>query len=462
MIRYPTVAESFAEFAYKLDVSLLEREVVEAASLQVMDTLGVALAARHELPGAPFLRLGDRRSSNNGPLAWGSADDCDIESALVINGALTHALDFDNTHTGSLIHVGAAVLPVCLTLGSAIEAPGIEVLSAYIAGVECIARIGSASAGEFHARGFHATSVVGIFGAVIGGMALLRAKPDTIINALGLAGSMAGGLLEYHSSGTANKQLHPGMAASQAYLAIRLAMAGCEAPSTVFEGRFGFFNTYIGKIPENFGLESLNSVWEIQAVTTKPWPACNLIHPALEAVRSLQNDHPFKVDDVDRIRIGIPKEIVPLVVEPEDVKLRPRNAYEAKFSLQYCIARQLMDHRVSLKTFREPIVADGKVFELAKRIVCTEQDWQEYPRLLGSEVVVTLRDGREFRRVIESSLGSPENPMSRNDVLEKFIHNTEELLGSEKAANLAEEVAEFSQVGNVAEMLVRFSQTQSK
>ncbi|MHB8190919.1 MAG: MmgE/PrpD family protein [Ferrimicrobium sp.] len=452
-----SVSQVLADFVAGLDFNSIPDEVRNAAALQIMDTVGVALAGRSAVPDAPFLRLAEPRGVKGEAIAWGSSDLIDIGSALVVNAALCHSLDFDNTHTESMVHVGAAVLPLCLTLGSVVSAPGAEVLRAYIAGVESAARIGGASSGGFHAQGFHATSVVGVFAAVVAGAAILQLSSEITVNALGLAGSMAGGLLEYHSTGSSNKQLHPGMAAAQAYLALRLAISGCDAPSSIFEGRFGFYKTYLGEVPSFFGLDTLGSNWEVLKVTTKPWPACNLVHPALEVLERLQLENDFEADDVLEVTVTVPSEIIPLVLEPVEAKLEPRTAYEAKFSLQYCVARQLLDRQVSVLTFSQKILQDDAVVALAKRVSYNGVTWPGYPRLLGSEVVVSLADGRRLSGVVHSSLGSFENPMSRADMIAKFNRNTVDHLGVEIGREVAEELADIALCPDVSTLITKLA-----
>lgn len=434
-----TVSTEMARFVAGLRFEDIPERVIGAAAQQIMDTLGVAFAAARTR-AAPAARLMARQHPRReGAPVVGDDGGVEVPVALLANGVLAHALDFDNTHTGSMAHVGAAVGPTAWTLGAALHAPGSEVLRAYIAGVECVARLGQAVPGAFHRHGFHATPVLGVFGAVLAGAVLSQATPEVIVNALGIAGSAAAGLLEYHTAGTANKQLHPGLAANQAFLALQLATAGADGPDTVFEGPFGLFATHVGEIPAKIETATLGKTWETLEVTTKPYPACNLVHFAIDCLGQLRDQ--LDVTQVRSVRIRGPKEIVPLVVEPLAAKLSPRNAYEAKFSMHYCAARFLLDGVLGVDSFGAEAVSDPRALALAGQVVFEPQDDPGYPADLGGSVCVTLADGRELSASVQTSQGSPAWPLTPAAMAAKFKANMAPATGYTHAEETAAQLA---------------------
>lgn len=448
----PTIAEQLAAFSTTLRYEDISEPARRHAALQLMDTIGVARAAARTGASPAVQKVASSAvPCDPGGLVVGQGSQIDLPLALLVNGALAHALDFDNTHTGSMVHVGAAVGPMAWTLGSSLGAPGQEVLRAYVAGVECAARLGSAIPGGFHRGGFHATSVVGIFGALVAGACLVQASPECLVNAMGIAGSLAAGLLEYHNSGTANKQLHPGLAARDAYVALQLAMAGADGPATVFEGSFGLFATHLRQQPLSVGTDSLGQVWEVEQVTTKPYPACNLIHFALDCLGEMGGA--VEPEAIEAVEVVGPPEIVPLVVEPAASKIAPRNAYEAKFSVQHCVARYLVDGELRVDSFRPEAVGDPVVAALARKVTFRPTEDSTYPAKLGGSVRLVLTDGEERHAAVADAKGSPGHPLGEDEIVAKFAATAVPPGGASAAVDLAKRLLSIADVDDVQRLM---------
>lgn len=452
MTTEPTIAAQLAAYATALRYEDIPGSAREHAALQLMDTIGVARAAVRTGAAPAVQRVAASAvACDPGGVVVGQRSLIDVPLALLVNGTLAHALDFDNTHTGSMVHVGAAVGPMAWTLGSSLAAPGQEVLRAYVAGVECAARLGAAVPGGFHRSGFHATSVVGIFGALVAGACLVQASPEVLVNAMGIAGSLAAGLLEYHNSGTANKQLHPGLAARDAYVALQLAMAGADGPATVFEGSFGLFATHLRQQPSSVGTGSLGQVWEVEQVTTKPYPACNLVHFALDCLGEMGGA--VDPEAVEAVEVVGPPEIVPLVVEPAASKIAPRNAYEAKFSVQHCVARYLVDGELRVDSFSPEAVGDPAVAALAAKVTFRPTKDSTYPAKLGGSVRLVLAGGEERHRAVAEAKGSPGHPLVEDEVVAKFVANAAPPGGRPAAAEVAKRLLAIADVDDVQSLM---------
>ena len=226
-----------AEFALGLSVDDIPAEVVEAAKLHVLDTLGCGLAAAATGVGTAARDAADPHggpASVIGSLVRGSA----AEAALA-NGALCHALDFDDTHAGAIAHVGTVMVPAGLAAAQVARADGATLVAALVAGSELTIRVGAATSAGFHRRGFHPTSVAGVFGATVAAARLLGLSWAQAANALGIAGSFAGGIFEYLADGSSTKPLHAGWAAHGGVLAAQIARHGGTGPASVLDGRYG-------------------------------------------------------------------------------------------------------------------------------------------------------------------------------------------------------------------------------
>ena len=417
-----TAAQRFAQFALELELDAVPGEVVEAAKLHVLDVLGCGLAAH----GLGIAGEGRATMSELGGEAEAAVIGLDthlpVPNAAFANAMLCHGLDFDDTHSDSVSHVSTVVVPAAAALAEARGTSGRELLTAIIAGNETVTRIGMAAPGAFHKRGFHPTAVCGIFGATAAAARLSELDTATATSALGIAGSMASGLFAYLDDGTATKPIHPAWAAHGALLGTRLAAHGAEGPPGVLEGRFGLFHAFVDtRIDLEPQLADLGSRWETPRIAYKPFPACHFIHGSLGATETLlEGLDPNEIEDVV---VTIPEEGVSLVLEPAELKIAPRSDYEGKFSLQFSTAAMLVHGRVGVTTYTAEALSDARVLELARKVRYETKEYASYPAAFPGGVRIRMRDGRSLEAEFPHQLGAPENPMSAEQVREKFRDN---------------------------------------
>jgi 2-methylcitrate dehydratase PrpD len=440
-----TAAERFAAWALELELDAVPPPVVEAAKLHVLDVLGCGLAAH----GLDVATEGRSTMSELGGEAEASVIGLDTglpaANAAFANGMLCHGLDFDDTHSDSVSHVSTVVVPAALALAEARGATGRELLTAVIAGNEVVTRIGMARPGAFHERGFHPTAICGIFGATAAAARLGWLSAADAASALGIAGSMASGLFAYLDDATATKPIHPAWAAHGALVAARLAAHGAEGPTGVLEGRFGVFHAFLDtRIDLEPQLADLGERWETPRIAFKPFPACHFIHGSLGATETLGNG--IDPGEIEEVVVIVPEAGVSLVLEPVASKVAPRTDYEGKFSLQYSTAAMLVHGRVGLTTYTPEALADPHVLELARKVRYETKEYATYPAAFPGGVRIRLRDGRMLEADFPHQLGAPGNPMSPQQVLEKFRENAalagggfdrlEEILALEEVADV--------------------------
>ncbi len=420
-----TVAQRFAAFGSSLTLDAVPDEVVEAAKLHMLDVLGCGLAA-HALDVAPAAREAMTETGVSGPAtAIGVSGGLPAADAALANGVTCHALDYDDTHTGAIAHVSVAVVPAALAVAQSEAVDGSELLTAVLLGNEVVTRLGMAVGSAFHARGFHPTSVCGVFGATAAASRLYGLDPTTTTNALGIAGSMASGLLEYLADGSSTKRLHPGWAAHAGIIASRLAAHGATGPSSVIEGRFGLYRAFVERddIDTAAIVDDLGERWETPRIAFKPYPACHYIHASLDATAQAIAQTPIAVEEVEEI-VAISTEAgVSLVLEPLADKHHPRTEYEAKFSLPYSIAALLLRGKVDVSTYTDQAIADREVLELASKVRYEIKDYETFPKALPGGVRIRTRDGRQLEAELPYQRGGPENPMTSAEVREKFRAN---------------------------------------
>jgi 2-methylcitrate dehydratase PrpD len=417
-----TAAERFSAFALGLDVEAVPGDVARAAKLHALDVLGCGLAA-HGLGVAgegrtAMAELGGEPEASVIGLPAGLP----APNAAFANAMLCHGLDFDDTHSGSVAHVSTVVVPAAAAAAEAAGSPGRELLAAIVAGNEIVTRIGMATPGAFHRRGFHPTAICGIFGATAAVARLRGLSVAETASAFGIAGSMASGLFAYLDDATATKPIHPAWAAHGALIATRLASLGAEGPPGVLEGRFGVYHAFVDtRIDLEPQLADLGERWETPRIAYKAFPACHFIHGSLGATGSLLDElDPAEVED---ILVWTPEAGVSLVLEPAELKAAPRTDYEGKFSLQYSTAAMLVNGRVGLDTYTPDALGDERVLGLAGKVRYETREYDSYPGSFPGGVRITLRDGRTLEADLPYQLGAPENPMTEDQVRAKFRDN---------------------------------------
>ncbi|HEX9776359.1 MAG TPA: MmgE/PrpD family protein [Actinomycetota bacterium] len=409
-----TIAQDLA--AWGLGSIDAPAEVRRAAARHLIDGYGCALAAarRGDMRAAVRLAVADAGDDAG---VIGSDARAAAPVAALANGALVHALDYDDTHTEALVHATAAVLPTVLAVGEETGASHEAMLGAAIAGYEVVIALGSAVRHGFHARGFHATSVCGVFASALIAARLYGLRESRAVDALGIAGSMAAGSLEFLSTGSSTKQLHPGIAGMNGITAARLAGAGAEGPASIIEGEHGLFRLYAGATVES--LSPLGSTWETTRITIKPYPACQLSHASLDALLAAG----VPADDVASLTFELPADSIAIVCEPAEVKRAPRTPYEGKFSLPYCAAALLLDGGLTLESFDPAALARAGVLQLAEGVSARPRLFDGAPADAPGIVEARMLDGQIVRAEVPTSRGGPSHPLTDDELLTKFEAN---------------------------------------
>lgn len=436
-----TAAERIARWSAELSPDDIPAEVAEAAKLHLLDTLGCGLAASGMGIATEGRKTMAELAGEERATVIGTRTGMPAANAAFANAMVCHGLDYDDTHSDSVAHVGVVACPASLAAAEAAGASGRDALAAIVAANEVITRIGMAASGLFHKRGFHPTAVCGVFGATVSAARLDGLDAGRTTSALGIAGSLASGLFAYLDDGTPTKPIHPGWAAHGGLLAARLAAHGAEGPPAVLEGRFGLYHAFLGaekgEIDIEGQLSDLGSRWETTRIAYKPYPACHFMHGAVGATAAAVEGG-LSADDVEEVVVTVPAAGVDLVLEPAAAKIAPRTAYEAKFSLQYSAAAMLVHGRCGVTTYAPDAIRDERVLDLARRVRYEVKDYPSYPAAFPGGVRITTRDGRTFEADLEHQRGGPENPMTPDEVREKYRENASLALDETAAAALEE------------------------
>jgi 2-methylcitrate dehydratase PrpD len=432
-----TITQRFARFASEIDELAAPELVRDAVGLHLLDALGCGLAAVG-LDVVPYAGAAVSAAETGPAAALGVAELVPAATAALVNGITIHALDFDDTHPGSIAHVSAVVVPAALAAGQAVGASGAQLGAALLAGNEVACRIGRPAGDAFHARGFHATAICGVFGATVAVAKLLELDEQGMVAALGIAGSMAAGVMAYLIDGSDTKRLHPGWMAHAAHVAVSLARNGATGPAAVLEGRNGVYGAFIDRhdVEVEQVTGDLGSTWETLRIAFKPYPACHFVHAPLDALDQLRHQHRFTSDAIERITVFSPAAGIELVGSPVERKRRPQTPYEGKFSAPFAVAALLCTGVVEAATFTGPLLVDPSILALADRVDCAEREYDTFPSSLPGGVRVELAGGGELERHVLHQRGGKENPMGSDEIVAKFRTNASGALPTDDTSRL--------------------------
>lgn len=448
-------AEAIAAWVAGLEPANIPDKVLEKAQLHVLDSLGVALAAA-DTDFAHQTIAGIRAISSPGAVPIIGHDfGLPPRDAALVNGVLVHGLDFDDTHSESVTHTSASALPLALSAAPP-SCDGRRFLAGFVVASEIAARVGAAARGRFHDRGFHPTGTAGVFGAVAGAGFLSGQSAEQLRDAQGIALSMAGGSFEFLSSGAWTKRLHPGWAAASGLTASALAAVGFVGPKKPYSGRFGLYNLYTSAGDEariDRVSSELGARWEVLNVAFKPYPACHLTHAFVDAAVTLKDQRALAIKDIASITAIIARSEMPIVCDPAEDKMRPRNAYEAQFSLQYIIAASLYRSGFTLKELRPESFEDPEILELCQKVRCIDDPLSAYPDHYSGAISVTLTDGTVLEHREQINRGSADKPLSTSDVERKFQDNASLRLSRSAADRLLNEVMALGQRKDIGTLL---------
>ena len=441
-----------AELARWITADLAVPVEVEAAALRhLLDGLGNAVAAVRADAAGPALAVATGLGGPAEATVLGTSTRISAPAAALANGTLVHALDFDDTHAGGLVHATAVVLPAALAVGEQVGADGRAVLDAAVVGYEVACRVASAAPHGFHAAGLHATMVAGVFSSAAVAARLLGLDAATTTHALGIAGSQAGGLLAFLATGASTKQLHPGFASQSGILSARLAAAGATGPETVFDGPHGVYDALAtGPVDVSVVLRDLGSVWETTRIGIKPWPTCQLAHATMAAAAAGLASAGADVDAVVAVHARVHPDSASVVCVADRDLVHPVGPYAAKFSLPWSVAALLVDGHVGVETYAPAQLERPEIGALAARITWEATPGHGVAADAAGDVVLTLADGRTVTGHVDRSPGGGSAPLTDADLRAKLAGNAGPL-----ADPLAEAVLSLPGAADLTTLLTR-------
>ncbi|HEY5754648.1 MAG TPA: MmgE/PrpD family protein [Steroidobacter sp.] len=430
-----SITQALSRWMTNLDLTAIPEDVIQATEQRILDVIGLALIGRRSGVGVAILKAGRRLEGSPQAHILGDATRTGMATAALVNGALAEAIEYDDTHNESVVHVGAPVVAAALAAGEAIDASGVDLITAVAGACEITCRLALIACGEFHGRGFHPTGIMGPFGAVYAASKLSGVPDDVMTSAAGIVGSQAAGLLACWFDGTSVKTLHPGWAAHSGIVALEFARAGVTGPAQIFESKWGLLASHIqdASVRLDFARarDELGETWESREISFKPYPAAHVMHGLIEA--ALDARRGLSVQDIERITCHVAPHWAPIVCEPAALKRRPPSTEAARISLPHTIAEVFVRGRLDASSYTPADLCDPAIQHLADRVHYEiEPGWTDRAVFPGT-VRAALRDGREIVARVDSHLGGSRRPLSFEQITDKFRRNAAHCI-SEPAA----------------------------
>jgi 2-methylcitrate dehydratase PrpD len=405
-----TTAETVAGWLEQSRSDAFPETAVATARRLFLEVAALCLAARHEPYVAATIAAADR----GGPCtAIGHPARFDAFSAALVNGTAAHGEDYDDTFEGGPVHSGAVIVSAVLAACERERLGGDRLLVGLVTGAELLCRLSLVAPMATHKAGFHPTGVFGALAAAGAVGAALRLPRQQLVSALGIAGSMASGIIEYLAEGTWTKRMHAGWAAQSGVRAALMARGGFLGPRTVLEGAHGFYRAFAPSRQPEFEplLDGLGSRWVMETIAFKPYACGTMTQPFIDCAIALAREG-VDAGDVHDIVCEVAEGTVHRLWEPIASKHQPPTPYAAKFSTPYCMAVGFIDGKAGLAQFTEARLHDPEVLALAGRIRYVINPDDEYPRNFTGHLRVTLRDGSEREIRQPSMRGGAHAPLS--------------------------------------------------
>ncbi|MBT5051064.1 MAG: MmgE/PrpD family protein [Rhodospirillaceae bacterium] len=384
-------------------ITLIREKPVAAGDLHqtalfTLDAIANTIAGRNSEPGRKLLEWGKGRMNDTGRRAF-------------VMGGLTHILEVDDVHRASVVHTGAVTVPAVFALAAGRDLPGEALLRAVMHGFESACRVGMA-VGPAHYRVWHNTATCGPFGSAMSAATVLGLDDDQAMHALGNAGTQSGGVWEFLKTGAMSKHLHAGRAAEAGVVAAELAELGFTGPPAILEGPTGFFAAACPDPDPDAVLRDPDAPWQVHLTSIKPWPSCRHTHPAIDASLALAG----------QIDLSAVKSIhVATYAAALDVCDRPvaNTDYEAKFSLQHCVAAALQRGDMNFAAFGDAARAQAMQLTDKIRLTSAEPYATAYPVSWGAGISVELEDGTKIESTKDECKGDPVAALSDDEMISK-------------------------------------------
>lgn len=442
------VLSPFAKFIADAQNTTFDENVLHAAKRCLLDYMGATI------PGgvvAPATLLNDAFADmigNGSACLYPNGTTTDAKTAALINGAASHTIEFDDIFRDGIYHPGVPVISAALAVAESKGVSGNTLLRSIIVGYEVSNRI-ARTVNPAHYAYWHTTGTVGTFGAAAAAAAILGLSEEQALNALANAGTLAAGLQQAFRGDAMSKPMHGGHAAETGITCALSAKAGVTGVQDMLEGERGFGKAMCDDPDWTNVADGLGHEFTITKTTTKNHAACGHAHAAIDAALQLQSTHGFKAEEIERIDAGTYGPAVEIVGAQEII-----SAFEAKFSLPYCVAVILITGSCRTAAFEPQFLTNSDVLKLAKRVFVSKDDACDnaFPKQRSATVTIQLKSGETLTQHASTRKGDPDAPLSDAELSEKYRELATPVIGEAHTHQLEERIWGVDKITNVREL----------
>jgi len=457
----PDLAVDLARFASTIDASQLDDAVVKAVKTNILDTLSCALAGSSAKAIAEVRGLVEEWAGKPQADMFVFGGKFPAHQAAFVNGGMSHARDYDDTHDAAILHAGVTAVPTAIAAAQLRgKVSGADLIAAVAAGLEVTCRLGIATQVDIVESGFIYTSLLGYFGATAAAGRALGLNEEQMLNAFGIVYSSVAGNHQVTRDASLMKRLQPGLAAQAAVVAVQLAQRGIRGAQNVFEGADGFIRIYLhNRVDAAIVRADLGKRFELLNLSYKPYPCCRDTHAAVDAILRIRARAQRPAEDIESIRVGVTAPGYQMVCVPEQVRLSPRTIVEAQFSVPYTVSAAWIDGGLGMKHFSDEGLQRSDVLALAARVKPyvdeeIDRDWHRF--VTPGRVIVRFRDGQTMEERVDYPKGHPKNPMPEAEFASKTADCATfaaKPLPRDAATRLSSTVRKLESLADVGELL---------
>lgn len=429
----PTITRDLARFVAETDSANIPQATLVCVEECMLDFVGHTAYSAQFAESSPAFRIGalELAPERGSFTVVGDGGTWSQAQAALLNGAFAHTMDFDDTNPFGVLHPGAPVIPIALGCAEHSDSSGRELLDAVVLGYEVTCRVGGALTASAYARGFHNTSVAGIFGAVAAAGRLQRLTAETIESAFGIAGSLAAGSMQYLENGAWNKRLHPGFAGQSALVALAFAKAGVLSAKEPIAGRFGLLTGYSNTPKPEHLTKGLGHNWVTDLTGIKPYPSCRLTHSGVDAAIALRERCAPELRASAKLCIALSPTAFSIVGERLPNKVAPSNVVDGQFSIYFQVACAWLDGRADWQSYERLGATDIGALSTCMEVIIDES-------LPGAGCRLSVQGEPALTVEVPIPSGDPTTPLGRPRLTEKFMSLAAPVYGAEYARLLAE------------------------
>jgi 2-methylcitrate dehydratase PrpD len=449
------ITSEYVDFCLGLKYEDLPSEVIEYVKRLGLDFVGTAAYGTLADSSKIMLKFIQSLNLKGDCTMIGTSLKSPQQYAALANGTFVKPNELDDVENSSSLHPGAAIWPVILAMGEKYHLDGKRLITAAVLGYETIIRLGQAiNYAEHYKRGFHPSSTCGHFAATVTASILINLNKQQMIDALGISGSQTSGSFRYIVAGSWTKAFHSGWASHNGILAAHLAQKGFNAPTDIFEGQYGFLESYSQDTHSELILKDLGRAYQTLRTGIKIHTACRHEHPALDTVLAIVRENDLKPEDIQRVDVYMIGNAFRLVVEPEERKRAPENIVEAMHSMYFGGAMAMIRRRAFIEEHTENWIRSLQVSNLIKKIYCHHDPELDklLPEKFPARAVIQTTDGRRLEKMLERPHGDGLEPLPMDELRRKYETLANSIFPKKRVREIEKKVMNFEEIKDFSEV----------